>query len=223
MPYRLDFADITPVAGVAYYRHEDLLADGLRDRQQRAGQAVDAATCIRQFEPLLVPGYVQSPAWMKAVFSFNRDNVGGRPPEDVEQAVATRLERQQTLLNQDTTRLHVVMAETALRVWGLPGEVLAEQIDRLREAVLDERLQLGILPQRAALPAPPNSQITLYDGEQLRIELDAGVLVMDDPDVIAGYRRSFDDIAAAALYGAAAGAYLARLRAEIIDATNDRP
>ena len=216
MPYRLDLADTTPVVGVAYYRHNDLLANGLRARQQRAGEAVDAAEEIRQFEPLYVPGYVQSPAWMRAVFSFNRDNTSGMPPADIEQAVATRLQRQQALLNQGTTRVHVVMAETALRVWGLPSEALAEQIDRLGAAVLDQRLRLGILPQRAALPAPPSSQITLYDNTQLRIELEAGVLVIDDPDVIASHRRSFDDIAAVALYGAAAAEHLGMLREELV-------
>ncbi|WP_194892076.1 Scr1 family TA system antitoxin-like transcriptional regulator [Catenulispora pinisilvae] len=223
MPYRLDLADTTPAGGVAYYRHTDLLADGLRARQQSAGEAVDTAACIRQFEPLFVPGYVQSPAWIRAIFSFNRDNATGQPPADIEQAVTTRLQRQQTLLNQGTTRLHVVMAETALRVWGLPGDVLTEQIDLLRQAVHDQRLQLGILQQRAALPAPPSNQITLYDDEQLRIELEAGLLVMDDPDVIAAYRRSFDDIAAAALYGAAAAEHLARLRTELLDSAEQGP
>ena len=73
------------------------------------------------------------------------------------------------------------------------------------------------------LPAPPSNQITLYDNAQLRIELEAGVLVIDDPDVIAAYRRTFDDIAAAALYGATAAEYLARLRTELVGAANYGP
>ncbi|MGH3971104.1 MAG: Scr1 family TA system antitoxin-like transcriptional regulator, partial [Mycobacterium sp.] len=65
------------------------------------------ATDIRVFMPLLLPGLLQTPAYMEASF-----NTGQRPPAYRRKAVAARLRRQEILDRTDGTAPHLSVVIT---------------------------------------------------------------------------------------------------------------
>ena len=90
-----------------------------------------SASRIRCFEPVLVPGLVQTPEYARAVMRTD-----ARLSEEVaEQRVRFRMERQRT-----TANLTVVMGEGALRTVAGSREIMAAQIEHLRSVAADVRV-----------------------------------------------------------------------------------
>ncbi|MFV2019017.1 helix-turn-helix domain-containing protein [Micromonospora sp. LOL_023] len=83
---------------------------------------------LKNYEPTLVPGLLQTERYARAV------NIIGREvdPDTVNQRVATRLTRQEVLHRQPTPlRLHAVLSEAALRTEVGGPDVLRDQLAHL--------------------------------------------------------------------------------------------
>lgn len=83
---------------------------------------------LKNYEPTLVPGLLQTERYARAV------NIIGREvdPDTVNQRVATRMTRQEVLHRQPTPlRLHAVLSEAALRTEVGGPEVLRDQLTHL--------------------------------------------------------------------------------------------
>jgi hypothetical protein len=101
------------------------------------------ASRIRCYEPLVVPGLVQTESYARAMIGAEP----GLPPELVEQRVRFRIGRQQ----RPTEGITVIISEAALRtVIGSP-EILTEQVERLRGSAVDIRV-LSFSAARSPLP-----------------------------------------------------------------------
>ncbi|XVU21166.1 helix-turn-helix domain-containing protein [Actinoplanes sp. CA-054009] len=103
------------------------------------------ASVMRNWEPVAVPGLLQTEAYMRALFSVGLD----RRPDWVDRAVSLRLGRQRRLTNAPPLHLFAVMDEGVIhrRIGG--AEVMAEQ---LRHVVAMSRLpsvDVRILPYDA--------------------------------------------------------------------------
>lgn len=75
---------------------------------------LEAAAChLRQYEPALIPGLLQTPEYMAAVFRTKP----GRTPAEVTRRVALRLERQRLLTRRSPAapQLQVVIDESVIR------------------------------------------------------------------------------------------------------------
>lgn len=69
------------------------------------------ATLLRSYQPLVLPGLLQTEAYARAVLSIG----GLRGRTDVDRLVATRLSRQAILTKDDPPQFAAVVDETALR------------------------------------------------------------------------------------------------------------
>ena len=85
------------------------------------------ATHIRTFEPLLIPGLLQIEEYIRAVLATERD------PEDIEQTVAARLDRQRILRRKNPAppRLWAVLDESVIRRQVGGPEVMQKQLAQL--------------------------------------------------------------------------------------------
>lgn len=93
------------------------------------------ATDLRNFEPTLVPGLLQTEAYAREVNSVGRET----DAEVIEQRVKARLTRQQVLTRKPhPLRLHAVLSEAALMFEVGGPEVLGDQLKHI--------VQLGKLP-----------------------------------------------------------------------------
>lgn len=119
---------------------------------------VQSCTRVREFHTTVIPGLLQTPDYARAILTAaTRFN----PVPDVEDAVATRMERQQYLYSP--RRFEFVVAEPVLR-WGIaPPDVMRAQLDRLQSAIGLPNVRLGILPLGVALDFVPLHTFEIYD------------------------------------------------------------
>ncbi|MGH3247347.1 MAG: helix-turn-helix domain-containing protein [Trebonia sp.] len=163
------------------------------------GYENDAAT-IQAFMPLVVPGLLQTQAYMEALLKSS-----GRPPAWRRKAATARLRRQEILDRSDGTapRLSVVITEASLRYrWGMHDD-RREQIEHLAELSRQRGIELRI--QRFD-DGPPTGlsmvNILGFPGAEppiVFVETDYSVEEVSAPDAVQGYIQSFDRACDAAL------------------------
>ncbi len=156
-----------------------------------------AASLIRSYEGQLVPGLLQTEAYVRSV-------VQGAAPQDtaeeVERRVALRLGRQSLLTRADAPRLWVVMDEGVLRRPVGGPKVMRAQLERLTEAAALPNVTLQVLPFSAgAHPAMVGAfSILRFDDEELPdvvyVEHLTNALYLDKRDDVDQYLHVMETI-----------------------------
>lgn len=105
-------------------------------------EAERAATLIRSYEPLAVPGLLQTEGYARAML-----RVGSvTPPEEVEELVGSRLQRQAILSGEKPPQFISVFDEVVLRrMLGDPA-VMREQLEHLVTVGEREHVQIRVIP-----------------------------------------------------------------------------
>lgn len=134
----------------------------------------DAASEIREWEPQVIPGLLQTQDYARELIT------GGRPDssEETERRLKARMLRQTLLTRpQDPPRLHVILDEAILeRPIGSP-DIMSDQLYRLRSEARRPNVTIQVLPKSAG--THPG-----LDGSVIVLGFDGG-----DPDV--GYAEGF--------------------------------
>lgn len=138
-------------------------------RRLRHGQApmqagyntlVEQSTLIREFHTVVVPGLLQTRDYARAILTAAA-NQQDAPASDVEQAIATRMERQQFLYTH--RRFEFLITEPVLRWKIARAPAMHAQLDRLYMAASLPNVRLGILPFDADLPFVPLHMFEMFD------------------------------------------------------------
>ncbi|MCO1598699.1 DUF5753 domain-containing protein [Micromonospora sp. RHAY321] len=157
------------------------------------------ATAIRWYEPLLVPGLLQTEGYARSVL-----NTGGLlAPSDVDQIVAGRLERQAVLGHDMPPQLIVVIDGVVLRRPVGDRAVMAGQLAHLAALAEWRHVQVRVIPAEnpwhTGLAGPfvlgrlPDGTELAYLDNQLRGQ------VISDPIDIANLGRRWESVAGEAL------------------------
>jgi len=109
--------------------------------QDWAIKETEAAT-LRWFEPLVVPGLLQTEDYARAIFR-TRFKITA---DEIEERVAARMRRQQVLTRDDPAALWVILDEWVLRRPVGGRHVMLEQANRLIDAARQPHIVIGILP-----------------------------------------------------------------------------
>jgi alpha-mannosidase len=104
------------------------------------------ARTLLSWQPLLIPGLLQTREYAHAVFRCGRP---GWPDAEIEQHVQRRLERQQILERDDPPMLIAVVDEGALRRPVGGPTVMFEQLGRLLELAARPKVVLQVVPTDA--------------------------------------------------------------------------
>lgn len=119
----------------------------------------DGANSIRSFQTMLVPGFLQTEDYTRAVASvFPRPE----PPEIVEQLVEVRVKRQQRVHASNPIPVHSVLDESALRRPIGSPEIMRAQLHRLLELSKADNVMLQVLPYAAGAHAGLGGPFTLF-------------------------------------------------------------
>ncbi|WP_405064653.1 helix-turn-helix domain-containing protein [Kribbella sp. NBC_01505] len=102
-----------------------------------------AATLIRTYEVMFVPGLLQTEDYARAVVQLGKSYL---PNEEVDQRVALRVTRQQILTRSTPARLWVVIDESALHRPVGGEKVLREQLEYLMMCAHQPNITLQIMP-----------------------------------------------------------------------------
>ena len=174
---------------------------------QRARNALhEQSKLFRIYEPGLIPGVFQTAEYAAAIMSrvieFNEI------PNDLDQAVAARLERQRFLYSGDRRYL-VVLEEQALRTRVGTVDTMHGQLDRLLAVMSLQRISLGIIPATAERRIWTSAPFWIFDSGTVRVETPSAELTITQRTEIAVFEKRFAWLQESAVYGREARALIA--------------
>lgn len=186
-----------------------LLRTGLSRHQETVRAREADVRILRWFESSIVPGLFQTAEYARAALSDGPAELG-TPTADLDQAVQVRMRRQEILYRADK-RIHAVIGEAALRVRLVPTDVLVGQLDRLIALAGLPTVRLGVLGFDAPSSPVPLHGFTVYDDQRVVVESFSAVLTLTQKPELEVYRRVFDQLADAAVYGRDARLLITRI------------
>ncbi len=184
--------------GASFYdQYADLLKPGFKE--YLAYEA--SASVIRQYEPVLVPGLLQTEEYGRGVLG----GVAGFGPDDVDKAWTVRQHRQDAVDRANPPEMLYVLDEAALRRHVGRGPVMRHQLEQLKEFAAASHISIQIMPfARGAHPGMAGSFILLEFADPnladlLHLEDINQVTIRDDTEQIARYLDRFAQLEELAL------------------------
>jgi transcriptional regulator with XRE-family HTH domain len=178
------------------------LKAGMRFRQAESLGLEADTRHLRVWEPNYIPGLLQTAEYAR--FRLAQGAQLHNAPDDIDAAVAIRMNRQQ-VLNLPTKRFDFVIAEGALRDGNAaPPEVMAGQLDRLMVTTTHATVNIGVVPAGTMWPFHADNGFWMYDTDAVIIETLTAELRLTHVDEIAVYARVHAALAETAVYGTAA-------------------
>ncbi|MFI8371169.1 helix-turn-helix domain-containing protein [Streptomyces sp. NPDC085466] len=165
-------------------------------KHQNTIKAIEASTrVLRLFRGQLIPGLLQTPEYMTAVFGLPP----ALPEETRGRTVAARVERQ-AVLHEPGRTFRFLICEHVLR-WLISGPtVMAMQLDRLVSVSRLPNVSLGVVPAGVRMPDFPMTCFSLHDDRLVIVETFHSEITTTDPKDVQLYADTFDRFAAVALY-----------------------
>ena len=161
------------------------------------------AVSIRNFEPLLIPGLLQTADYARAMV---RGGARELDREEIERRVEVRLSRQQVLLRDDRPRLWAVIDEAVIRrVVGGPA-IMAAQLQQLAEAAEHGKTTLQVVPFSAGAHAGTSGPFVILglpepaEPDLVYVETLAGDIYLEERADVDRYTLAFERLLAAALH-----------------------
>jgi transcriptional regulator with XRE-family HTH domain len=185
-----------------------LLKAGMKAHQTSLAQQDEKIKLYRGFESAVIPGLLQTPDYARARFA--QVVTMHRVPNDIDDAVRARMQRQEMLYRQDK-RFHFILTEAVLRYRLVPPDVMLAQLDRLIALSAMRNVRLGIIAFETQYIVDPRHGFWLLDNDLVRFESYTGEENRRHPDEIEYFAGVFERHAAVASYGAAARAIITRV------------
>ena len=176
------------------------------------------AVRLRDFQPLVMPGLLQTEDYARAVLRAAPHAGSGA---EIDRQVALRMERQAILGQAIPPDLWVVLSESVLRVHVGGPAVLRVQLMRLAEVAERPNVTLQVLPFTTAAHVQPISPFTMLeftddaDPTVVYLEHLTGSLLLENEDEVRRYRVVFDHLRAEALGTGQTADLIARVTAEL--------
>jgi transcriptional regulator with XRE-family HTH domain len=176
------------------------------------------AVRLRDFQPLVVPGLLQTEDYARAVL---RAAPYAGSSAEIDRQVALRMERQAILGQAIPPDLWVVLSESVLRVQVGGRAVMRAQLMRLAGAAERPNVTLQVLPFTTAAHVQPISPFTMLefsddaDPTVVYLEHLTGSLFLENEDQVRRYRVVFDHLRAEALGTDQTADLIARVAAEL--------
>jgi hypothetical protein len=121
-------------------------------------------------------------------------------PNDVDKAVAIRLERQR-VLSAGEHRFACVLAEQVLRTRVGTIDTMLGQLDRLLTVMSLPSVSVGIIPAMAERHNWAQVPFWIFDDSLVQIETVSAGLSISQPREVILYARMFDQLRESAVYG----------------------
>ncbi|MFC9912608.1 helix-turn-helix domain-containing protein [Streptomyces sp. NPDC127197] len=186
----------------AYVQWRRMERAGLRRVQQSVAPLFERTRRFRVYQSWVIPGLLQSAAYTRAVLStvaHLRD-----VPDDIDDAVAVRMDRQHILHSGDH-RFAMLVEEWVLRTVLGDNDTMAGALGHLISVASLPSVSLGVIPLGTPRGAGwPVESFTMYDDAQVNVELVSAHLTITQPSEIAEYAKTFAELSAIAVYGAQA-------------------
>jgi len=204
---RLDFAqrcdEALATTGTFARLHEHLRTAPFPSWFRPFVQHEAEATALHWFEQTLVPGLLQTADYARALLKTRV----GASEEDVDQAVAARLERQAILERDEPPLLWVIMDEAVLRRPVGGADVMQIQVEHLAEMAGRTSVVIQVIPYIVGAHEGVNGAFVIADFATspsiVYLETALTGLVVERPEDVASVRLTYDTLRSEALPRAA--------------------
>jgi len=223
-----DVASLLAVYGVVGQERERLIEKaessdepGLWEKQ--SGMSRESRTLIQleaeaigifNLEPLVLPGLLQTPDYIRALMT-----TGGIPEEDAEVRTAARLGRQALLSRQAPPHIEFVIDECALRRPLLPPRLMARQLRHIIEATERPSVTVQVLPLSLGGHRGLDGPFMLLEFAKLRpvvhVEHKISAFFLEDEQETSFYRHEADSLRETALNPAESVDFVADIAREL--------
>ena len=176
------------------------------------------AVRLRDFQPLVIPGLLQTEDYARAVLRA-APLAGGSA--EIDRLVDLRMERQKILGQDGPPNLWVVLSESVLRVQVGGPAVMRAQLLRLAEVAERPNVTVQVLPYTTAAHVHPVSPFTMLefadtaDPAVVYLEHLTGSLFLENEDEVRRHRVVFDHLCAEALDTGQSADLIARMAADL--------
>lgn len=160
---------------------------------------------FRIYEHNVIPGLFQTAEYAAAMLSFWIRFLN--TPNDLEAAVAARMERQRVIY-QSRKRFDVVLEEQALRTWFGGAGTQAGQLDRLLAVMSLPSVSLGIIPMMTERTGVASAGFWIFDHSLVALETPTASIEVTRPQEVELYAAMFEHLKMAAVYGREARAVI---------------
>ncbi|MBU2662563.1 helix-turn-helix domain-containing protein [Actinoplanes bogorensis] len=161
-----------------------------------------AAASMRTWEPIIVPGLLQTEAYMRALIRTGRSN---ESPQQTDRRVSLRLTRQGRLRGERPLELTAIVDESVVRRVVGGDEVMNDQLRHLIEVAQLPNVMLQILPFSAGEHTFLGGSAALLEFREtthldvVYLEGLAGDYYEEQPAEVVRYRQEFERLSARAL------------------------
>jgi len=174
---------------------------GMRRQQESYLALYERTRRFRIYAPGVVPGIFQTTDYAAARMARIIEFSG--IPNDLEGAVAARMNRQRVLHSGGHT-FAVVLEAAALHARIGSVEMMVGQLGHLINIAASPRVSLGVIPPDVGRTMWWNPEFWIFDEGRVLIETPSAELTITQPREIAIYARTFAELASMAVYGSAA-------------------
>jgi transcriptional regulator with XRE-family HTH domain len=195
-----------------YVEWQRQMRAGLKQSQVTSVPLYERTKLFRGYENTVIPGLFHTAEYAAAIFAWWADFLD--LPNDVEEAVAARMERQKVLYTGDR-RFVFILEEQTLRTRVGNTDVMLGQLDRVLAVMSLPRVSLGIIPSNGERQCLAQGSFWIFDERMVQVETISAGLEVTQPREIGVYLRAFSLLQASAVYGKPAREMIGRAIAEL--------
>lgn len=172
-----------------------IMQRGVNHFQQRLSKIEKSAALIRAFQPAIILGILQTPAYASVVFSAR-----GRTSQQTAEGVAARLGRQ-PLLAEPGRQWILLQGAGALDWCVRDPQLMVEQLEHIAELTQLPNVRFGVIPRKtpAGVLAPHGFHI--YDQRAVQIGTKTATALIDEASDITVYNTLFSELEKLAVFG----------------------
>jgi transcriptional regulator with XRE-family HTH domain len=193
---------LAETAAIDVLSNEIVYRNGMDRRQLDLADLDDQALRLRQVQPLMVPGVLQTFEWARLTML-----TAGISARDARAAAKGRVERSTRTLNNTGRSYHAVVFQNALEavLAGSTVQTQADQLNNVLSAGRYDHITIQVLPRSTPLPRIPLGGFTIYDPRDTNatptvlIDTDPATVKFASPDAIAEYEKAWQQYVQVAL------------------------
>ncbi|MFL6117268.1 MAG: DUF5753 domain-containing protein, partial [Catenulispora sp.] len=174
---------------------------GLRRLQDAVVPLYERTRLFRGYENTVIPGLFHTAEYAAAILRFWNEFLD--LSSDIDDAVATRMERQR-ILYTGNRRFVFLLEEQTLYTRVGDADVMLGQLDRVLAVMSLPRVSLGIIPKDGPRHCLSQGSFWIFDEDRVQVEGVSAGLDITQPREVAVHVRAFALLQRSAIYGAAA-------------------
>lgn len=190
----------------AHVQWKRLQRSGLRRLQESTEDLYRQTRMFRVYVSDVIPGFLQTPGYATALLSSIADFRG--TPDDVSDAVAARMRRNEVMSNR-AHQFSFVLEESVLRYRLCSADTMAAQLGHLLGVMDLPNVAVGIIGFSAQRTVWPMPTFTIFDDTRVHADSLDAASTLTQPSQVELYTRAFDRLSYGATRSAAARSLIA--------------